>query len=181
MSAWDDTSADNGDDGSMVIPGSRRPDGTYRKDVKVRAGYVPQDEVPKFISPGCAFETRRAADPLPGFSVAAQPQPKMSQSQKKAAARQKKRAAKQQQKAEGGGSASPAAKEKTTKDSQPPAQQGPPIQNKIKGVQKKIKQTEQLVEKKEAGQKLNADQLTKIDRLEELRSELAALQLQAED
>ena len=27
-------------DGYTIIPGSRRPDGTYRKDVKVRAGYV---------------------------------------------------------------------------------------------------------------------------------------------
>ncbi|PFH34154.1 mago binding protein [Besnoitia besnoiti] len=30
--------------GEKVIPGSRRPDGTYRKEIRVRAGYTPLDE-----------------------------------------------------------------------------------------------------------------------------------------
>ena len=41
-----------GTDGERVIQGSRRPDGTYRKDVKVRAGYVPQDEQPVYVPRG---------------------------------------------------------------------------------------------------------------------------------
>lgn len=41
-----------GDDGERVISGTRRPDGTYRKDVKVRAGYVPQDEQPVYVPRG---------------------------------------------------------------------------------------------------------------------------------
>ena len=38
--------------GERVIPGSRRPDGTYRKDIRVKAGYVPQDEQPTYQSRG---------------------------------------------------------------------------------------------------------------------------------
>ena len=39
----DDLGADN-DNGLQVIAGSRRPDGTYRKPVRVRAGYTPLEE-----------------------------------------------------------------------------------------------------------------------------------------
>lgn len=38
-----------GDGGATVIPPSRRPDGTLRKEVRVRAGYVPQDEQPAYV------------------------------------------------------------------------------------------------------------------------------------
>ena len=40
------------EDGERVIRGTRRPDGTYRKDVKVRAGYIPQDEQPVYVPRG---------------------------------------------------------------------------------------------------------------------------------
>ena len=40
------------DKGERVIPGSRRPDGTFRKEVRVKAGYVPQDEQPVYQSRG---------------------------------------------------------------------------------------------------------------------------------
>ena len=43
---------DSQGDGERVILGSRRPDGTYRKDVQVRAGYVPQDEQPVYVPRG---------------------------------------------------------------------------------------------------------------------------------
>lgn len=37
-----------GDENAEVIPGSRRPDGTYRKPVRVKKGYVPPEEQEKF-------------------------------------------------------------------------------------------------------------------------------------
>ncbi len=46
------SAAGMGADGERVIQGSRRPDGTYRKDVKVMAGYVPQDEQPVYVPRG---------------------------------------------------------------------------------------------------------------------------------
>jgi hypothetical protein len=46
------SSSDRGEDqvkqnqqGERILAPTRRPDGTYRKQVRIRAGYTPQDEV----------------------------------------------------------------------------------------------------------------------------------------
>ncbi|KAF4320315.1 hypothetical protein BBO99_00000482 [Phytophthora kernoviae] len=36
------------DDGQVVVPASRRADGSTRKPIRIRQGYMPQDEVPKY-------------------------------------------------------------------------------------------------------------------------------------
>jgi partner of Y14 and mago len=48
-----------------VIPSSRRPDGTWRKEIRVRAGYTPQDEVGAFET--TASRMKSGAKSIPGY------------------------------------------------------------------------------------------------------------------
>ena len=54
-------------EGKWVIPASRRPDGTWRREIVVKDGYVPQDEVKAFETTASRQQGPRK---IPGLSVA---------------------------------------------------------------------------------------------------------------
>ena len=50
------------EDGERVIAASRRPDGTVRKERKIRPGFVPQEEQQVYVSRGAAVSCPAHAD-----------------------------------------------------------------------------------------------------------------------
>ncbi|TKV96876.1 hypothetical protein SEVIR_9G458500v4 [Setaria viridis] len=96
------TSSDGGDqrrllsipkEGERIIAPTRRPDGTLRKAIRIRAGYVPQEEVAIYQSKG-ALMRKSGPDVPPGYdpALAVDAKPKT-----KAAKRNERRKEKRQQ------------------------------------------------------------------------------------
>ncbi|KAM0921526.1 hypothetical protein ACQ4PT_006812 [Festuca glaucescens] len=78
-------------EGERVIAPTRRPDGTLRKEIRIRAGYVPQEEVAIYQSKG-ALMRKSGPDVPPGYDPALDAKPKT-----KAAKRNERRKEKRHQ------------------------------------------------------------------------------------
>ncbi|PRW45446.1 partner of Y14 and mago-like [Chlorella sorokiniana] len=156
------------EDGERVIAASRRPDGTVRKERRVRAGYVPQDEQAVYVSRGAMM--RQNVPKCPGFEESAEPAKPKSKSAAKNAKRKEKRLTEQAGAAPAGGSSSggaagagdaaAAAVQKLSLGgggggaaaaaaaAAPAAEEPPSVEKQIRNLKKKMRQAEALVEKR---------------------------------
>ncbi|XP_050210184.1 partner of Y14 and mago isoform X2 [Mercurialis annua] len=56
-------------EGEKLLAPTRRPDGSFRKPIKIRAGFVPQEEVPIYLSKGALWKKEMQSQQLvpPGY------------------------------------------------------------------------------------------------------------------
>ncbi|KAK6939820.1 WIBG, Mago-binding [Dillenia turbinata] len=78
-------------EGERILAPTRRPDGTMRKAIRIRAGYVPQDEVAIYQSKG-ALLRKAMAEPVvpPGYDPVLDAKPKTKSAKRNERRKEKK-------------------------------------------------------------------------------------------
>lgn len=149
-----------------VVPSSVRPDGTIRKEIRIREGYIPQEDIAKYTN-----RRVEAANYKPQYPVGYVPkeQPKEKKKKPKAEHHEEK-----EPRSPDPIDTSPvpsAAPQQIPSGSIDPGK-------RIKALEKKLRQIEQLKERREKGEALLAEQIDKIERMDEIEKELENLKLE---
>lgn len=167
--------------GERHIPSSVRPDGTKRKEIKIRPGYKPPEDVELYKNRTAdAFRTRGSGG-VPGAEVFKDEREESTASSNKNA---KRREARKKAKAaeEVGGSEKKELREMDNPEDKPKEVVDPEAERekKVRNLKKKLKQANELKEKKDGGAALLPEQFAKVIKITELMRELDALGFDAE-
>jgi partner of Y14 and mago protein len=166
--------------GERHIPSSVRPDGTKRKEIKIRPGYKPPEDVEVYKNRTAAAFTSRHPAGIPGAEgLKDDKEGSATSSNKNAKRREARKKAKAVEDAEG------KSKEGADNDKQEDNVEevvDPQVERekKARNLKKKLKQAKDLKEKKEGGAALLPEQFAKVIKINELIRELDALGFDAE-
>ncbi|KAG0643763.1 hypothetical protein HOY80DRAFT_304817 [Tuber brumale] len=186
-------------DGQRVIPSSLRADGSARREIRVRPGYRPPEDVEVYKNRTAEAWKNRGSGGVPGASSPSDDdmnQPAgtsaSSKNAKRKAARKraKEKVASGQPEAGGGAAGSTEKTNGSRKDDpasttptaggseleQTKTEPTPDEREKMaKAIRKKIRQANELKIRKEVGESLLPEQLEKVIKLQELTRQLSAL------
>lgn len=163
-------------DGERHIPSSVRPDGSKRKEIKIRPGYKPPEDVETYKNRTAdAFRTRGTGG-IPGADGLKDKDEGSTSSNKNAKRREARKKAKT---AEDGGESSKTGEAKVVEKVE---EVDPEVERekKARTLKKKLKQAKDLKEKKDGGSALLPEQFAKVIKINELIRELDALGFDAE-
>ena len=193
--------------GERHIPSSQRPDGTTRREIKIRPGYRPAEDVETYKNRTAeAWKTRGTGGVVPGAAVEGEEDERESKttSGKNAKRREARRKAKSGAAAVGlkdGDTDCPAtaataatedtnavvdapreeAKAETEAATEEEEEKGKEKEKEARKLQKKLRQARELREKKDSGGNLLPEQFEKVIKINELIRQLKNLGYDADD
>lgn len=168
--------------GESIIPSSTRADGSVRKEIRVKPGYRPPEDVEVYKNRTAQAWKNRGTGGVPGAEKS-EPSP-LAQSAA-AAKNAKRREARKKAAADGkDGEATSAVTENgtATKADQQPEELDPEAEaaKEAKKLAKKLRQARELKDKKEKGDSLLPEQFAKVIKIQELIRQLDALGFSAD-
>lgn len=163
-------------DGERHIPSSVRPDGSKRKEIKIRPGYKPPEDVETYKNRTADAFRNRGTGGVPGADGLKDKDEVSASSNKNA----KRREARKKAKAAEDGSENTKAGEGKAVEKVEEVDPEVEREKKARTLKKKLKQAKDLKEKKEGGSALLPEQFAKVIKINELIRELDALGFDAE-
>lgn len=171
--------------GQRHIPSSVRPDGTKRKEIKIRPGYKPPEDVEVYKNRTAEGFRTRGRGGIPGAEGLKDDEAESTASNKNAKrreARKKAKAAEEAGESTSDNKPATAANDSWRKEETKEEVVDPEVEKekKARNLRKKLKQARELKEKKEGGVALLPEQFAKTIKINELIRELSALGFDAD-
>lgn len=173
--------------GERYIPSSIRADGSKRREIRVRPGYKPPEDVELYRNRAAAAWKTRGKGGVPGAEGLSSEDDKSAQtnntaaSNKNAKRREARRKAKEAEGVEGATEKKGAdsdnwrAAAKDEKPAEEPVDLEAEKEKKARNLKKKLRQARDLRDKKNQGEALLPEQLEKVIKIQELVRQLDAL------
>ena len=167
-------------DGERHIPSSVRPDGTKRKEIKIRPGYKPPEDVEVYKNRTADAFKNRGSGGVPGaegFKDESSAAASSNKNAKRREARKRAKAVEEGEKKEVTRSDKKDWRETNDEDKKPEEGLDAEVEKekRARNLKKKLKQAKELQEKKEGGGALLPEQFAKVIKINELIRELDAL------
>ena len=167
--------------GQRHVPSSTRADGTKRKEIRIRPGYQPPEDVQKYKNRSAEAWKNRGSGGVPGAeAVVSTQQVGSAASNKNAKRREAKKKAKAEEEAGNTGRDTNETKDVTKVGPETVVDPEAEKEKKARNLKKKLRQARELSEKKDKGESLLPEQFAKVIKINELIRELDALGFDAE-